>query len=76
MKISKSLIIYINTILFIFWFNYLYSNQNLSNNIIIHDKPVILENIVFKDFNLQDVDLTDNKGNIVILNFWATWCAP
>ena len=76
MKISKSLIIYINTILFIFWFNYLYSNQNLSNNIIIHDKPVILENIVFKDFNLQDVDLTDNKGNIVILNFWATWCVP
>ena len=64
MKISKSLIIYINTILFIFWFNYLYSNQNLSNNIIIHDKPVILENIVFKDFNLQDVDLTSTKKAI------------
>tara|TARA_Y100001970_G_C14210509_1_gene846598 strand:+ start:1456 stop:1923 length:468 start_codon:yes stop_codon:yes gene_type:complete len=54
----------------------LYSSQNLSNNIIIHDKTIILEDIVFKDFNLQDIDLADNKGNIVILNFWATWCAP
>ena len=30
----------------------------------------------FKDFELNDVDLSKNKGNIVILNFWATWCAP
>ena len=26
--------------------------------------------------NLNDVDLTNKKGNIMILNFWATWCAP
>ena len=22
------------------------------------------------------MDLTNKKGNIMILNFWATWCAP
>ena len=22
------------------------------------------------------MDLNQNKGNIVVLNFWATWCAP
>ena len=35
-----------------------------------------ISQIKFKDFNLQDVDLADNKGKIMILNFWATWCAP
>lgn len=33
------------------------------------------------DFTLSDMDgnevsLSDFKGNIVIINFWATWCIP
>ena len=35
-----------------------------------------INNITFKDINLQDVDLSKNKGKIMVLNFWATWCAP
>ena len=26
--------------------------------------------------DLQDVDLTNKKGNIMIINFWASWCLP
>ena len=32
--------------------------------------------LTFKDINLQDVDLSKNKGKIMVLNFWATWCVP
>jgi cytochrome c-type biogenesis protein len=29
-----------------------------------------------KDLDGKDVSLADYKGKIVLVNFWATWCAP
>ena len=28
------------------------------------------------DINQKNVNLYDFKGKLIILNFWATWCAP
>ena len=28
------------------------------------------------DINQKNVNLDDFKGKLIILNFWATWCAP
>ncbi len=29
-----------------------------------------------KDMNGADVRLADYKGKVILINFWATWCAP
>jgi len=76
MKISKSFKIYIHVLLAFFFTLNVNSESPLTNNIIVHEKPIIISELKFKDFNLQDVDLTGKKGNIMILNFWATWCEP
>ena len=76
MKISKSFKIYIHIILVFLISKHLFANDDFSKNIVIYEKPKIIKELKFKDFNLQDVDLTNKKGNIMIINFWASWCLP
>ena len=76
MKISKSFKIYIHIILVFLLSQNLYGAEDFSKNIIIHEKPTQIKELKFKDSDLQEVDLTNKKGNIMIINFWATWCAP
>ena len=45
-------------------------------NLVLIKNPKIYENVIFKDKNQKNVDLYDFKGKLLILNFWATWCAP
>mgnify|MGYP001272275514 CR=1 FL=1 len=76
MKISKSFKIYIHILLVFLISKNVLADTDFSKNIVIYEKPKIIEELKFKDLNLQEVDLTNKKGNIMILNFWATWCAP
>ena len=45
-------------------------------NLVLFENPKIYEDVIFKDINQKDVNLDDFKGKLIILNFWATWCAP
>ena len=45
-------------------------------NLVLIKNPKKYENVIFKDINQKNVDLYDFKGKLLILNFWATWCAP
>ena len=76
MKISKSFKIYIHIICVLLISKNLLAAEDFSKNIVIHEKPLNIKELKFKDFNLQDVDLTNKKGNIMIINFWASWCLP
>ena len=76
MKISKSFKIYINIFAIFFFAQELLSETTYSKNIVVHKEPLEIKELKFQDFNLNEVDLTGKKGNIMILNFWATWCVP
>ncbi len=39
-------------------------------------KPLRVSQLAFKDDDGNDMTLADFKGKTVLLNLWATWCAP
>ena len=45
-------------------------------NLVINKELKSYSDIRFLDIKNKELDLNDYKGNLVILNFWATWCAP
>ena len=45
-------------------------------NLIINKDNKSYKNVIFKDVNNQDINLDNFRNKLLILNFWATWCAP
>ena len=56
-------------------FSYASEKPNIKNLVLIKI-PKIYESVIFKDINQKSVNLYDFKGKLILLNFWATWCAP
>ena len=56
-------------------FGYALAKPSMKNLVLIKN-PKIYEGVIFRDINQKDVNLEDFNGKLIILNFWATWCAP
>jgi thiol-disulfide isomerase/thioredoxin len=64
-------------ILFIFLItNALAKDVSEIKNIVIHKEPKTLDNVIFLDKKDQKINIKSFNGNLIILNFWATWCEP
>ncbi len=71
------------TLKFILIFIYLISSsssyaiqQPNLKNLVVHKDPKKLEKINFKNINNEIINLNKFENSLVIINFWATWCAP
>jgi len=46
------------------------------NNLAISEIPKPISSLIFEDFSGNEINLNHYNGKLVIINFWATWCAP
>jgi len=46
------------------------------NNIAINEIPKPISSLIFEDFSGNEINLNNYLGKLIIINFWATWCAP
>tara|TARA_B100000900_G_scaffold323772_1_gene283359 strand:+ start:210 stop:719 length:510 start_codon:yes stop_codon:yes gene_type:complete len=45
-------------------------------NMVIHKDLKTYDNLIFLDKRDQKINFKDFDGNLVLMNFWATWCEP
>jgi len=73
-KISKFLIFFF---CFSIFSSIAQTNEDVPlNNMAINENPKPISSVIFEDFSGKEINLKDYHGKLVILNFWATWCAP
>ena len=64
-------------ILFIFLTTNVIANDvSEIKNIVIHKDPKVYDNVIFLDKNDKKINIKEFNGNLLLLNFWATWCEP
>ena len=64
-------------ILFIFLTTKVFANDvSEIKNIVIHKDLKVYDNVIFLDKNDKKFNIKEFNGNLLLLNFWATWCAP
>ncbi len=64
-------------VIFIFLISNTFANETPNiKNLIINKELKEYTNLTFLDDQNNQLNLSNYKGNILLLNFWATWCAP
>ena len=64
-------------IIFIFLTTNVFANDvSEIKNVVIHKDPKVYDNVIFLDKKDKKINLNEFNGNLILLNFWATWCEP
>ena len=64
-------------IIFIFFISSVLASEAPNiKNIVVNKELKTYDNITFLDSNEKIIKLSDYRGKLILLNFWATWCVP
>ena len=64
-------------IVFIFLMSNSFANEAIDiKNLIIHKELKKYDSLTFLNTKKDQLDLDNYQGNLILLNFWATWCLP
>ncbi len=64
-------------IIFIFLISNSIANEITNiKNLVINKELKKYDNLTFQDSKKEQINLKDFRGKLILLNFWATWCAP
>ena len=64
-------------IIFIFLLSNCFAEEVFDlKNIVINKELKKYDDLRFLDDKSEEIKLKDYRGNVILLNFWATWCAP
>ncbi len=64
-------------IIFIFLMSNSFAGEPVDiKNLVINKDFKKYDNLTFIDAKNKVINLSDYEGNLILLNFWATWCAP
>ena len=72
-----------NKLIYLVFFYYLISSSGAYsierpdiNNLIIHKEKKKIGKLEFSNSKNKKITLNDYHSKLIIINFWATWCAP
>ena len=64
-------------IIFIFLISNSFADEvNDIKNLVINKELKKYDGLTFLDAKNRQLNLNDYQGNLILLNFWATWCVP
>ena len=64
-------------IIFIFLISNSFADETIDiKNLVISKDLKKYDSLTFLDAQNKKIDLDEYKGDLILLNFWATWCAP
>ena len=64
-------------IIFIILMSNSFANEIIDiKNLVINKELKKYDSLTFIDAKNKQINLNNFEGNLILLNFWATWCAP